>query len=251
MNILPDNHHYKNAGFTLVELAIVLMIIGLLIGGVLRGQELMNNARRSALIQQVKAYQGAIVSFQDTYSQFPGDMANAQARVPGCTAANFCLNGDGNGLIGLTIPNAVATAQNGTTVPQVETTMFWKHLALAHLISGIMPNANPANPDTGETHPAAKIGNASFVVATKTTGEPDYFASGPLLRLQQAPNNRSGALSLIDARTIDEKMDDGRPNAGFVGAESVSSECKTNDGATGEYTANMDDRPRCILYFKI
>ena len=242
---------FKSAGFTLVELAIVLMIIGLLIGGVLRGQELMNNTRRSALIQQVKAYQGAIVSFQDTYSQFPGDMADAQARVPGCTAANFCVNGDGNGLIGLTIPSAVTSNQYGTAVPQIETTMFWKHMALAHLISGIMPNANPATPVTGETHPAAKMANASFVVATKTTGEPDYFQSGPLLRFQQSPTNRGSALSVREARMIDEKMDDAMPNAGFVGAESVGSGCKTTDNGNGRYTDNLEDTPRCILYFKI
>ena len=241
----------KQGGFTLVELAIVLMIIGLLIGGVLRGQELMNNARRSAVIQQIKAYQAAVVSFQDTYSQLPGDMSTAQARVPGCTAANFCLNGDGNGIIGSPVNSAVQQNQVGTAVPQVETSMFWKHMALAHLISGVTPSANPAQAEAGATHPASKLADGAFVVATKSTGEPDYFASGPLLKLQRAPGNTGYVLSPSDARMLDEKMDDGMPNAGFVGAENVGSGCKTNDGPTGAYSPDMEDTPRCVMYFKI
>ena len=56
----------SQSGFTLVELAIVLMIIGLLIGGILRGQELMENARVTSTIQQTKAYDGATTTFRDS-----------------------------------------------------------------------------------------------------------------------------------------------------------------------------------------
>ncbi len=90
----------NESGFTLVELAIVLMIIGLLIGAILRGQELLESARITATLQQVKAYQGAIVTFRDTYGALPGDLRTALDRVPNCTAVNSCVNGNGDGMIG-------------------------------------------------------------------------------------------------------------------------------------------------------
>lgn len=247
----PSLKEQSASGFTLVELAIVLMIIGLLIGGVLRGQELMNNARVTALIQQVKAYQGAIVTFNDTYSSYPGDIPTAVERVPGCTAANFCFSGDGNGIIGSPALSAVQLNQSGSAVPARETSMFWKHLAMTHLISGIKPSADPSQPASGDTHPQSKLANGVFVIATKTTGEPDSFASGPLLKLQQAPASTGYALSPMKAFQVDTKMDDGMPNAGFVAAENVGSGCKTNDGQSGVYAADKTDTPRCVMYFKI
>lgn len=241
---------HSQSGFTLVELAIVLMIIGLLIGGVLRGQELMNNTRRTATIQQIKSYQGALATFLDSYAQPPGDISNATNRIPNCTAANFCVNGNSDGIIGNIVVSAIDTNQTGNAAPAVETSMFWKHMALAKLISGINPSANPAQPEAGRTHPVAKI-DGMFVAATKTTGSPDNFGSGHLLRLQNGPAGGT-MLSVQTAFQIDEKMDDGRPNAGTVAAESVSGGCKTNDGPAGTYnTANNDDTRRCILYFKL
>lgn len=71
-------------GFTLVELAIVMTIIGLLIGGILKGQELMQNARVTATVAQVKSYESATFTFIDKYSALPGDLVTASERLPGC-----------------------------------------------------------------------------------------------------------------------------------------------------------------------
>ena len=80
----------QERGFTLVELAIVLIIIGLLIGGVLKGQELIGNAQITNVVTQVKSMDGAVSTFRETYGAFPGDMGNAETRIAGCTADPGC-----------------------------------------------------------------------------------------------------------------------------------------------------------------
>jgi prepilin-type N-terminal cleavage/methylation domain-containing protein len=86
----------KQGGFTLIEIAIVLVIIGLLLGGVLKGQELINTARVRALNNSVDGITAAWFSFQDRYRAFPGDYLDAKSKInlPGALAG-----GDGNGLV--------------------------------------------------------------------------------------------------------------------------------------------------------
>lgn len=87
---------HSQKGFTLIEIAIVLVIIGLLLGGVLKGQELINTARVRSLNNSVDGITAAWFSFQDRYRAFPGDYLNARSTVnlPGGLAG-----GDGNGLV--------------------------------------------------------------------------------------------------------------------------------------------------------
>jgi prepilin-type N-terminal cleavage/methylation domain-containing protein len=94
MKIHPVLNNQK--GFTLIEIAIVLVIIGLLLGGVLKGQELINTARVRALNNTVDGITAAWFSFQDRYRAFPGDYLDAQSKVnlPGAPGG-----GDGNGLV--------------------------------------------------------------------------------------------------------------------------------------------------------
>ena len=91
------NKLLRQKGFTLIEIAIVLVIIGLLLGGVLKGQELINTARVRALNNTVDGITAAWFSFQDRYRAFPGDYTQADVNLPGTPT-----NGDGNGLVGKT-----------------------------------------------------------------------------------------------------------------------------------------------------
>ena len=235
------------SGFTLVELAIVMTIIGLLITGVLRGQELVHNARVTSLIEQTDAYKAAVRTFQDIYSGVPGDLANASVRVANCNAANFCLSGDGSSIVG-----AVYTgAQTASDVSGAqENVQFWKHLALANLIAGVSGSGNPATPDWSVTFPSTRIGGGFQVMELNDTIDNSF---GLYLRLQNQvvgalPATTSGVhpLSPIRARQIDVKIDDGISNSGDVTGEFQNSGC---DDANGEYTNNSSDN--CILLFKL
>jgi prepilin-type N-terminal cleavage/methylation domain-containing protein len=90
----------SNKGFTLVEMAIVLVIIGLLLGGVLKGQALIESSKNKAVANHCKGLQAAIYGYQDKYGQLPGDdsLATTHLAGSGCTGAQIA-NGNGNGQV--------------------------------------------------------------------------------------------------------------------------------------------------------
>ncbi|VAW63186.1 hypothetical protein MNBD_GAMMA11-2305 [hydrothermal vent metagenome] len=116
----------KQAGFTLIEIAIVLVIIGLLLGGVLKGQEMMSNAKIKRTSNDYNGVAAAIYSYLDRYSAFPGDDPNAAARWGGAVQS-----GNGNGLIG-----GAAFSGNANT----ESRQLWEHLRQSGLVAGTGSN---------------------------------------------------------------------------------------------------------------
>jgi prepilin-type N-terminal cleavage/methylation domain-containing protein len=113
----------QQQGFTLVEIAIVLVIIGLLLGGVLKGQEIITNAKVKNLENSVDGLAAAIYSYQDRYRAYPGD-DNKADRFPGLATSQ---NGNGDGIIAGTF-NTVAATQ--------ESSKLWLHLRNSGLVSG-------------------------------------------------------------------------------------------------------------------
>jgi len=118
----------SQSGFTLIEIAIVLVIIGLLLGGVLKGQELITSARVRNLISQQDGIKAAFFGFQDRFRAYPGDYASASTTLK-CPTGSSCLNGNGNGIIEIG-----ATPSGGSEV--VETMLAWMHLASAGFLNG-------------------------------------------------------------------------------------------------------------------
>lgn len=114
------------AGFTLIEISIVLVIITLLIGGVMKGQELINNAKVSNLVRDFDTVKQVIYGYQGSYKVLPGDDVNAAVHVAG-TVASTPASSIGNGTIDGVWDSVTATD---------ETVVFWQHVRLAGLISG-------------------------------------------------------------------------------------------------------------------
>lgn len=256
----------KSKGFTLVELAIVITIIGLLIGGILKGQEMINNARITATIAQVKSYQAAVETFRDRFDNLPGDMPAAQTKLASCTAAAYCYNGNGDSFIGLNSGSATAMQTSVITAPQVETTMFWKHLALADLISGVNVGSNPTTPAWGQTHPSSPMAGGFHVLFLRTNPSGGAVnRSAHWIRLQNVSSGSSAfvgpassgaeAVAPRDAAIIDRKMDDGIALSGNVFADDLVGGYGPCESATlGTYTPGYletEKKRDCIMYFNV
>jgi prepilin-type N-terminal cleavage/methylation domain-containing protein len=125
------------SGFTLIEIAIVLVIIGLLLGGILKGQELITQGRIRNVANDFQAMTAGINLYQDRYRSLPGDDAGANGRWSTTTSGN----GDGQ----------ISGAYNTTTSTD-ESRLFWQHLRLAGLVGGATTDVTqPANAASGIT----------------------------------------------------------------------------------------------------
>jgi len=121
----------KQSGFTLVEIAIVLVIIGLLIGGVLKGREMITNAKIKRIENDFNGVSAAIFAYQDRYGVLPGDDASASTRFSGTWNASDDGNGDGN-----------ITGGWDSTTNANESRLIWKHLRGAGLVAGPVDSTN-------------------------------------------------------------------------------------------------------------
>jgi prepilin-type N-terminal cleavage/methylation domain-containing protein len=194
-NRKPDARRQR--GFTLIEIAIVLVIIGLLLGGVLKGQELINTARVRALNNNVDGITAAWFSFQDRYRAFPGDYTQASVNLPGNPK-----DGDGNGIVG-----------GGSANPDIERAMVWMHLQEAGYITG------------GYDDPNATVANANEYGCPVTVCPDNGFGSGMNLNYGQMQQSAtSDAHELMTGRGIpvevlaelDRKVDDGDAGSGAM-----------------------------------
>jgi len=183
----------KQSGFTLVEIAIVLVIIGLLLGGVLKGQELINSAKVKNLATDFRNVPLFIYGYQDKYKRLPGDDASADTRFTGGVLAT-AGGTPGNGVIeGSFDPQAVTH----------ETALFWQHVRLANLAPGstnVTSLATLSLPTNAEGGAFGLQGAAPIAGMTGT-----YFAC-------------SAAIPFAFAQQLDLTMDDGVATTGTMRA---------------------------------
>jgi prepilin-type N-terminal cleavage/methylation domain-containing protein len=270
----------SNKGFTLLELSVVIIIIGLIAGGIMVGRYLIRTAELRAVISEIEKFETAVQAFQLKYGCTPGDCpiaTNFWGTDPGgCPShdpfrdykpkAATC-NGSGDG----TINNYEDPAYN--TYAE-EMFRFWQHLANAGFISGsytgTVSSGGPNTEDAvlGANIPRSKLAGTGWVIhywpgsafagfgspLDRKYGDKNYFSlvgdpgdNSPFL------SSSARALSSSDARHIDEKIDDGKPYGGNVIPldliiASNRFNCVTALASPSEYTIG-GVTPACSLAF--
>lgn len=249
-------------GFTLLELSIVLVVIGLLVGGVLVGRDLIHTAELRSVVTQIEKYDTAVMAFLLKYSCLPGDCPKAVELGLGDAA---CDPNDCGGL--LAIPHAGCNgnddgllAQGGEGPICRETFNFWFHLREAGLIGDPVDgkstmldtdNGEPfLRPVYGRSAPVTKLSDTGVLVGSYNLhpyvpSSTTYYVLG---QTQDTANNAPCCfLTPAEAHYIDTKRDDGAPLSGKVVAPEwvLFTQCV----ASGAYNLAADNR-RCYLFLR-
>ena len=198
----------QQSGFTLVEIAIVLVIIGLLLGGVLKGQELINSAKVKNFANDFRNIPLFIYGYQDKYRAIPGDDGAAATHVTGATTATTPAGTVGNGVIN--------GFWNSTTATD-ESYLFWQHVRLAGFAAGPTSTGDatyiPKNAEGGIV--GIESGLSAYVGATTAdAGAIPPVAATPALGGSYVVC--SGGILGKFAKQLDTTMDDGVTNTGSM-----------------------------------
>ena len=253
-------------GFSLVELSIVLVILGLLIGGVLTGQNLIKAAELRSISKEVESYATAANIFREKYLGLPGDITNATSfwgdNNTYCADAAIAngtpgtCNGNNNGQIA----NAAAASSTG------ETFQFWNQLALAGLLegtfTGISGSGGVYHSTLGTNIPRSRYTSAgwSAIWIGAFAGDTQAFAYdyGNAYEFGALTVNSRTVAPVLrpeEAWNLDTKMDDGKPAQGKIIARFWNNTCSAADdggSANNDLVASYrltDSTAQCGLYF--
>ncbi len=257
-------------GFSLVELSIVLVILGLLVGGVLSGQALIRASELRKITTAHDKYRAAIFTFRDKYFALPSDMTNATS-FWGAKAATSCTNNAGaavNSADGTCDGNGDGLIFNGSGSGS-ETYRVWEQLSLAGLIEGAYRYSQTSTLSetqaTGVEFPAVGVGRGGArlgYVGPGGGGATDIHGSiGHFIKFG-AEGTTSGLVGGIirpdEAYSIDTKIDDGRPGTGAFLAHYdsnllpvVSTRCVTSfNSPNANYNMTFTNNG-CSLFFRV
>jgi len=264
--------HANRHGFTLVEISIVLIIIGLVLGGIIVGNSMIRSAEILAQIKQINEYNTAVKTFKMKYGLLPGDLSADRASAYGFIS-RAGTKGRGNG--DYIITAGASSIYDAFYHVGGETVMFWRDLSDANLISDVLKAGSdlllPAETsrEIVKTYlPKTKISsNAHIFVNTGYHGN----AMGPLRNklyifslsigdIDEDQNlNAESIISPGISYAIDSKLDDGRPREGFVVASdhitgffvAANDKCILTESALNKYNLApiYINNPLCIVHF--
>ena len=217
----------NQSGFTLIEIAIVLVIIGLLLGGVLKGQELINSAKVKNLASDFKNIPVFIYGYQDKFKALPGDDAHTATHLAGGVApvpcapagsAGHCVTGNG----------IIDGAWNATGITD-ESYVFWQHVRLAGLAAG------STDTTAADYAPINAVGGRIGITNATTANLPVTGLHGSYIIC-------SGGIQGRFARQLDTTLDDGNTTTGSVMVIADQTAVQTaTQTPVASTTANFDD----------
>jgi prepilin-type N-terminal cleavage/methylation domain-containing protein len=260
-------NHALIKAFSLVELSIVLVILGLLTGGILAGKSLVRASELRASTRQLANYHTAVYTFRDKYFYIPGDMTNA-TRFWGIAAGatgndDTCFsasstdsttcNGDGNGLVD------APSAATGLNIV-IERFLFWKHLSSAGLIEGSYTGTHGTSASAsngGVNVPKTKTSNGIFMTWGRPalpSGNSEYYPMPQqnMLVINADGGGAAGTLIPEEAWNIDSKLDDGKPALGkmttFKKTSTFGPNCSDGDTTAADYDFTITAKNCRLMY---
>ena len=226
-------------GFTLIELAVSIVIIAIIMSSVLIGSAIVKNAKLQQIAKEWQLYSSAINNFKTVYDAIPGDMYNATSFFSGTT------NGNGDNLV------------SGTGGTSYEEFTIWQHLELAGFIEGTFNGTTQVGVSQVNNNSWDYIVNSGNVYAAipALTYNSLVYSAGCCWTLP-------GAISPIDAYSIDAKYDDGIAITGnIITAFAPANDCVRTSNGTGANVAQqttpctgcnynmVETQPVCVMYF--
>jgi prepilin-type N-terminal cleavage/methylation domain-containing protein len=214
-------------GFTLVEIAIVLVIIGLLLGGVLKGQEMITQARIKNVMNDLNGVSSAYFAYQDRYKQIPGDDNQAGGTTGRWPTLGMPATSNG------TLGDGKIQGQFDSATAGDESVLFWWDLRAAGFIPGATTGTAAYTQPTNAL--SGKIGATTDVPGTSDAG-----LAGVIVCSQHLPDKIIGA--------VDTQMDDGNPNTGTLrglaettitaGGITITAQIPTTGGLPASFAAS-------------
>lgn len=256
---------FRQLGFSLLELSVVLIILALLAGGIMVGQDMIRQSKVKSVLSDLKKYETAYNAFVGKYNAMPGDMPDATdywGTAPDCANGNpstgtgtETCNGNGNAWI--SDPPGTVPASSFR-----EQFFAWQHLSNAKLVKGRFTGIEAAAPRLavpGVNIPDAAIEGTGFTyMSNMSDGTGSWWAGAFYAMLSFGKTSTPGnietggmVLTAAEAWGMDYKIDDGKPGTGlFKSRRGLASCATTNDPLTAEYNLSSTG-PQCSFLYSL